>query len=207
MKTNTSYMTGLLIVLFIMIFSFSGFSTKWVVTVADFQFTPSSLPNVISGDTIRWVWVSGLHTTTSTSVPAGAMTWDQPIDATNTVYEYPATVTGTYNYYCMHHPTTMIASFTVTSSTPTGVGKNSAGILRIYPNPTSGQITIIIPGSSRSKTDVLIVRDLIGRTIFSNTIIQDQEYNIDLSDYPGGYYFVQLTSDAGTMTRKVILDK
>lgn len=207
MKTNTFYMTGSLIVLLVMIFSLSGFSTKWVVTVADFHFTPSSLPNVISGDTIRWVWVSGTHTTTSTSVPAGAITWDQPIDATNTVYEYPATVIGTYNYYCMHHPTTMIASFTVTGTPPTGVGKNSTGTLRIYPNPTSGQITVIIPGASQGKTDVLIVRDLIGRTIYSNTINSDQQYNIDLSAYPGGYYFVQLTSDAGTMTRKVILDK
>jgi plastocyanin len=206
MKTKSSYMTGTLIVLLVMIFSFSGFSTKWVVTVADFQFTPSSLPNVISGDTIRWVWVSGIHTTTSTSVPGGAMTWDQPIDATNTVYEYHATVVGTYNYYCMHHPTTMIASFTVISTTPAGIGNNSSGILRIYPNPTSGQITII-PGSSQGKMDILIVRDLTGRTIFSNTISSDQQYIIDLSAYPGGYYFVQLTSDAGTMTRKVILDK
>jgi hypothetical protein len=55
--------------------------------------------------------------------------------------------------------------------------------------------------------DILIVRDLTGRTIFSNTISSDQQYIIDLSAYPGGYYFVQLTSDAGTMTRKVILDK
>ena len=378
MKTKSSYMTGLLIALLVMIFSLSGFSTKWVVTVANFQFSPSSLPNVISGDTIRWVWVSGVHTTTSTSVPSGAMTWDQPIDATDTVYEYPATIAGTYNYHCMHHPTVMIASFTVTvfiptlSVTPsnqnvtvaagttdfsvisnsdwvamsnstwctvtpsgtdngtimatfmdnttfdqrvasitvtvsglpsqvvtvtqagetrtiliaptnqnvttaagttdfsvtsntnwvamsnstwctvtpsgtgngtltatyttnsgiprvaiititvtgltpqqvtvsqdgtTGIAINNGNIFHVYPNPTSGQITIMIPGSSQGKQDALIVRDLIGRTVYSNTISSDQQYNIDLSSYPGGYYFVQVTSDAGTMTRKVILDK
>jgi plastocyanin len=290
MKTNTSYMTGSLIALLVMIFSLSGFSTKWVVTVADFQFAPSSISNVNVGDTIRWVWVSGVHTTTSTSIPAGALTWDQPIDATNTFYEYHATVTGIYNYYCMHHPTTMIASFTVIGTTPTlnvtpsnqnvssiagttnfnvtsnsnwtavsnaswctvtpsgtengiltatytansglpriatitvtvtgltpqqvtvsqdgttGIATNNAGIFLVYPNPTTGLLTII-PGESTGKVDDLMVMDLTGKTIFSNVVSAAQQYNIDLSAYPNGYYFVQVTSDAGTMTKKVILDK
>ncbi len=377
MKTNTSYMTGSLIALLVMIFSLSGFSTKWVVSVANFQFTPSSLPNVISGDTIRWEWVSGTHTTTSTSVPGGALTWDQPIDAGNTVYEYHATVTGTYTYYCMHHPS-MVASFTVTGSTPTlnvtpsnqnvtsvagttdfnvtsnsswtastpaswcsvtpsgtgngtitatyvsnptvnqrvasitvsvsgisphvvtvtqagetpqlavtppnqnvtmpagttdftvtsntdwvavsnsgwctvtssgtgngtitatysdnasgpprtaiitvtvsgltpqhvtvsqdgttGVAENSVNTLLVYPNPTKGLLTII-PGELSGKVDDLTVMDITGRTIFSNVISSGQRYNLDLSSYPGGYYFVRVTSETGTLTKKVILDK
>ena len=370
-------MTGLMIVLLVMIFSLSGFSTKWVVTVANFQFSPSSLPNVIAGDTIRWEWVSGVHTTTSTSVPSGAMTWDQPIDATNTVYEYPATVAGTYNYYCMHHPTTMIASFTVTVFTPTlnvtpsnqnvtaaagttdfsvtsntdwvatsnstwctvtpsgtgngtimatylgnttfdqrvasititvsglpsqvvtvtqagetrtiliaptnqnvtagagttgfsvtsnsdwvamsnstwctvtpsgtgngtltatytanagiprvaiititvtgltpqqvtvsqdgttGIAINNVKTFLVYPNPSTGLFTII-SGEPSGKVDDLKVMDLTGRTIYSNVVNADQQYSIDLSAYPAGYYFVQLTSDNGILTKKVILDK
>lgn len=290
MKTNTSYMTGSLIALLVMIFSLSGFSTKWVVSVANFQFTPASLPNVISGDTIRWKWVSGTHTTTSTSVPGGALTWDQPIDAGNTVYEYHATVTGTYNYYCMHHPS-MVASFTVTGFVPTlvvtpsnqnvtmpagttdftvtsntdwvavsnsgwctvtssgtgngtitaiysdnasgpprtaiitvtvsgltpqhvtvsqdgttGVAENSVNTLLVYPNPTKGLLTII-PGELSGKVDDLTVMDITGRMIFSNVISSGQRYNLDLSSYPGGYYFVRVTSETGTLTRKVILDK
>jgi plastocyanin len=290
MKTNTSYMTGSLIALLVMIFSLSGFSTKWVVMVSNFQFTPSSLSNVSPGDTIRWEWASGTHTTTSSSVPAGALTWDQPIDASNTVYEYHATVTGTYNYFCMHHPS-MVASFTVTDFVPTltvtpsnqnvtmpagttdftvtsntdwvavsnsgwctvtpsgtgngtvtatysdnasgpprvatitvtvtgltpqqvtvsqdgttGVVENSANTLRLYPNPTTGIITVI-PGESSGKVDDLTVMDITGRTLFSNVVSTGQQYNLDLSSYPGGYYFVRVTSDAGTLTRKVILDK
>ena len=377
MKTIKSYMTGSLIALFVMIFSFSGFSTKWVVTVMDFQFTPSSISNVNLGDTIRWVWVNGTHTTTSTTIPSGAASWDQPIDVNNTSYEYPTTVAGTYNYHCMHHPSQMIASFTVTGFTPvlnvipsnqnvtatmgstaftvtsntswtastpagwcnvtpsgsgngtitanyqenttfvqrvasitvsasgvsdhvvtvtqaaathtilvtpnnqnvtaaagttdftvtsnsdwlavsnsiwctvtpsgtgngtitanysansgpprtdtitvtvtglapqkvtvnqdgtTGIAKINGNTFHVYPNPTSGQITII-PGGSQKKTDNLTVIDLTGKTIFSDIINSDQQYTIDLSSYPGGYYFVQLTSESGTMTKKVILDK
>ena len=119
MKTITSFISGSLILLLVMIFNLNGFSTKWVVSVSDFQFNPSSLPNVITGDTIRWEWVNGTHTTTSTSVPAGAMTWDNPIDASDTFYEYTATVVGTYHYYCMHHPSQMTASFIVSGFVPT----------------------------------------------------------------------------------------
>ncbi len=377
MKTNTSYMTGSLIALLVMIFSLSGFSTKWVVSVANFQFTPTSLPNVSVGDTIRWEWVSGTHTTTSTTIPAGAWTWDAPIDASNMVYEYKAILVGTYNYTCMHHPT-MLASFTVTgfvptlnvtpsnrnvtyvagtttfnvtsntswtASTPdawctvtpsgtgngtitanyminpsvtqrvatitvtvsglsaqmvtvtqagapaslavtpsnqnvtmpagttnftvtsntdwvavsnsgwctvtpsgtgngtvtatysdnssgpprmatititvtgltpqqvtvsqdgtTGVAENNVNTLRVYPNPTTGLLTVI-PGESAGKVDDLTVMDITGRTIFSNVVSSGQQYNLDLSSYPGGYYFVRVTSETGTLTRKVILDK
>jgi plastocyanin len=376
MKTNKSYMTGLLIALLVLVFSISGFSMKWVVTVANFQFTPSSISNVSPGDTIRWEWVSGTHTTTSTSVPAGAATWDAPIDAVNTFYEYPATVVGTYNYHCMHHPsmtasftvvgfvptlnvtpsnqnvsyvvgttnfsvtsnttwnassnqswctvtpsgtgngtivatyvsnpdvTQRVASITVTVSglspvivtvtqagaprqlavtpsnqnvtfppgstdftvtsntdwvavsnsawctvTPSGTGNgtivatytdnpgaprvaaitvtvsglapqmvtvsqdgstgiaiNAVNALRVYPNPTSGILTVV-SGESTGKTDNLAVLDITGKTIFSNVVSSGMQYNLDLSSYPGGYYFVKVTSDTGTVTRKVILDK
>ena len=370
-------MTGSLIALLVMIFSLSGFSIKWVVSVANFQFTPASLPNVSSGDTIRWEWASGTHTTTSTTIPAGAWTWDQPIDAVNTIYEYKAILVGTYNYYCMHHPS-MVASFTVTGTTPTlnvtpsnqnvtsvagttnfnvtsnsswtastpaswcsvtpsgtgngtimatyisnptvnqrvasitvsvsglspqvvtvtqagapatltvtpsnqnvtmsasttnftitsntdwvavsnsgwctvtpsgtgngtvtatysdnssgpprmatititvsgltpqqvtvsqdgttGIAVNRTNTLQVYPNPTMGMLTVI-SGESVGKLDDLTVMDITGRTIFSNVVSSGQQYTLDLSLYPGGYYFVRVTSETGTLTRKVILDK
>lgn len=376
MKTKTTYITGSLMIFLVMIFSLSSYSTKWVVTVANFQFSPSSLPSVSPGDTIRWEWVSGIHTTTSTSVPGGASTWDAPIDATNTVFEYPTTAAGTYNYNCMHHPS-MTGSFTVTgvlptlnvtptnqnvtaaagntsftvtsnwnwtASTPatwctvtpsgtgngtitanytentsvnqrvasitvvvtgipsqvvtvtqagaarqlavappsqnvtipagttdftvtsnsdwtassnstwctvpssgtgngtltatyttnpgtprvatitvtvtgltpqqvtvnqdgtTGIALTNANTFQVYPNPTSGQITILT-GESTGKVDDLKVMDITGKTIFSNVVNSGQQYNIDLSSYPGGYYFVRVTSDTGILTRKVVLDK
>jgi len=118
MKRSTYIVTGMILLL-VVLFRIDGLATKWVVTVQNFVFTPSSLPNVIVGDTIRWEWINGTHTTTSTSIPAGAATWDSPIDATNQTFEYPVTIAGTYNYHCMHHPTVMIASFTATGTTPT----------------------------------------------------------------------------------------
>lgn len=49
-----------------------------VVNVANFSFSPDTLRNVMVGDTVRWVWVEGVHTTTcdpaneGNSLPEGA---------------------------------------------------------------------------------------------------------------------------------------
>ena len=37
-------------------------------------FSPQ-IANAVCGDTIRWVLVSGTHTTASTSIPSGASSW------------------------------------------------------------------------------------------------------------------------------------
>ncbi|MBK9729954.1 MAG: T9SS type A sorting domain-containing protein [Chitinophagaceae bacterium] len=91
---------------------FSSQATKHIVTVANFVFTPSSM-TINAGDTVVWTWSSGSHTTTSTTIPAGAAAWSNAIDAAHLSFSYVPTVLGTYNYKCNIHPTTMLASFTV----------------------------------------------------------------------------------------------
>jgi len=89
-------------------------ATKWIVFTENVVFTPPDLPNVQLGDTIRWEWINGNHTTTSTSVPTGAATWDNPLSLNNLSFEYIPTVTGTYNYKCTPHVSFgMIGSFIV----------------------------------------------------------------------------------------------
>jgi uncharacterized protein (TIGR02145 family) len=90
------------------------FAIKWTINVQNFTFSPTSLPSVQLGDTIRWVWISGIHTTTSTTIPAGAAPWDQPITISAQTYEYIPAVTGTYNYKCTPHEAMgMVGSFVV----------------------------------------------------------------------------------------------
>ena len=99
---------------------FTASATKYLVNVSNYSFTPASISNVQLGDTIRWVWVSGNHTTTSTSIPAGAAAWDELINSSHTSYEYKPTLTGTYNYKCTPHVSMgMVGSFTVVGAAPT----------------------------------------------------------------------------------------
>lgn len=110
-------------------------ATTHIIQVSNYQFSPSSV-NAVVGDVITWNWVSGLHTTTSTSVPAGAATWDAPMTSTKKTYSYTVTVQGSYTFYCKFHAD-MIGGLTVTGAVPvklsgfnisTGTAKNSVQI-------------------------------------------------------------------------------
>ncbi|MGE5457176.1 MAG: plastocyanin/azurin family copper-binding protein, partial [Methanococcaceae archaeon] len=91
-----------------------AFAVKHVVNVQNYAFVPANL-NVQVGDTIRWVWINGSHTTTSTTIPVGAPAWDEPINSSNTFYEYRVSVVGVYNYLCTPHANTQIGHFTATA--------------------------------------------------------------------------------------------
>jgi len=100
-------------------------ATVHIVQVSNFQFTPANVSDVAVGDTMRWVWVSGNHTTTDdpatqsgNSLPAGAASWNAPMDATDTVFDYPVTVAGIYKYWCIPHQPFMAASFTASTALP-----------------------------------------------------------------------------------------
>jgi plastocyanin len=84
------------------------------VNVMDFSFSPSSFTANV-GDTVKWVWNSGIHTTTSTSVPTGAATWSNPMDASHTTFLYKITTAGSYAFQCNFHAIMgMTGTFTVT---------------------------------------------------------------------------------------------
>lgn len=84
-------------------------ATIWTVQVVDYQFMDDPIA-VYVGDTIHWEWNEGTHTTTSTTVPAGAASWNADINSSQTFYEYVVTVAGTYEYHCLFH-SSMIGSF------------------------------------------------------------------------------------------------
>src|ERR1051325_7986892 len=73
-----------------------------MITVQNYAFTPNVL-TVSVGDTIEWVWVNGSHTTTSSTIPAGALAWDQILNSTSQTFDYIVLVPGIYNYVCTFH--------------------------------------------------------------------------------------------------------
>src|ERR1043165_845241 len=80
-------------------------ATTHHITAADFTFTPSSGVTASIGDTIQWDWISGSHTTTSTTIPGGAATWDHPLNSQdgNGSFMYFPTISGYYTYKAQHH--------------------------------------------------------------------------------------------------------
>lgn len=108
-----------------LICSFSN-ATVHVVLVSNIQFNPKVIENVFVGDTIRWQWVSGTHSTTCDSangtidsLPTGAAPWNSKISSDSTSFDYPVKVAGKYNYICIPHALFgMIGSFTASEALP-----------------------------------------------------------------------------------------
>ena len=96
----------------------TGSAARIRVRVQNFVFTPSTI-NARVGDQIVWRFVNGMHTTTSTSVPAGAQTWNAAIDATHTQFRYRVQVAGTYQYQCnFHSGQGMVGTIVVSAASP-----------------------------------------------------------------------------------------
>lgn len=172
------------------------------ITVQDFNFSPSSLSGVQVGDIIRWVWVNGSHTTTSTSVPSGAAAWDSPMTSSVDTFEYTVTTAGTYNYVCTPHSPNMAGSFTATETTTTSVKTNSQqNFLNTFPNPVTN--VLIIKSSDNSEGNIKII-GIEGKTLKSIDINGSFEVTVDMIEFPAGLYFVELNTRKGRITKKIV---
>jgi plastocyanin len=118
-QTKTIMKKILLLTVALAICSVSAASAAKIrVRVQNFTFQPATI-NAHVGDMIIWRFVNGMHTTTSTSVPAGAQTWNAPIDSTHTQFRYRVQVAGTYQYQCnFHFAQGMVGTIVVSAASP-----------------------------------------------------------------------------------------
>ncbi|MBV5348624.1 T9SS type A sorting domain-containing protein, partial [bacterium] len=76
--------------------------------------------------------------------------------------------------------------------------------IKMYPNPTSGQLNI---ASSKDGYATVSVFNASGKEVFRQNYLSGEAINIDLSSYVSGFYFVKFESEGEFMTRKIILKK
>lgn len=107
----------LLFSMLLVCFALSSDAATITIHVKNFQFSPKTV-NAVVGDVIQWVWDNGDHTTTSTSVPAGATAWDNPMTSASNTFNYTLTTEGVYQYVCTPHKPGMAGTITVTGSLP-----------------------------------------------------------------------------------------
>jgi plastocyanin len=196
-------------------FYFSNSSAlTWTVNVGQGGsfFVPDNLPNVHVGDTVKWVWIGGSHTTTSTSVPAGASTWDAPINSINTTFIYKVVVPGTYNYVCTIHAPGMSGSFAVSISDveKTGETVNGYGLAQNYPNPFNPS-TVIKFSIPQNNFVTLKVYDISGKelqTLVNSKLSSGEyKYTLDGSALSSGIYIYKLSAGDFIETKRMTLIK
>ena len=93
------------------------------------------------------------------------------------------------------------AQTTITVLSCTGVEELNQSDVTLYPNPTSGLITISHP----KNTSKITVRDVLGREVYYSNVPLKNHYSLlDLSQIPIGLYFIEIQSINGHSIRKLV---
>jgi hypothetical protein len=127
---------------------------------------------------------SGTNVSGSVFTPASSGTFSP-------AYSYTDAVTGCSNS----------ASASIIVSSCTGVeSKTNGSAIAVYPNPTSGAITVEFAGNDEK---VLEVTDLTGRVILSEKTNLGK-YTINLTGYANGVYFIKIKTGEVNQVIKVV---
>jgi hypothetical protein len=119
--------------------------------------------------------------------------FDMVSDNTGAHLTWTATFNGEENVFYSH----------IIPNNPTGVNElsNNLSVL-ISPNPTSGVFSI----ASDVKLYQVEIYNLLGVKVYSKTNFKTTS-EIDISDQPGGVYFLNVKTEEGSRTQKLILQK
>ncbi len=176
-----------------------------------FHYSPNSL-NVSVGDTIQWEGDFSMHPLSSTSVPAGGLSFHQ---ATGSVFSYPVLIAGAYLYQCdFHAGLGMTGSFTTLltgiENTKTSFQPDAFKLEQNFPNPFNP--TTLISFDIPFQTPVsLKIYNLVGQEVA--TIVNG---NMEAGRYSkmwnalsmsAGVYYYRLQAGAYSETRKLVLLK
>lgn len=180
------------------------FAVKHNITVASNVFSPNTL-TVTVGDTIVWTWISGNHTTTSTSVPSGAATWSHAIASVNDSLEYPITVDGTYSFKCNIH-SSMTGTITALVN-----GINSPDLKANFSFNSLGSSAYKASFTlTKSSAVSLSIFDLTGKTVkvlISGARSAGSFSEIfNLEDLQKGIYLVDMNGENQRIVRRVIIE-
>ncbi len=76
-------------------------------------------------------------------------------------------------------------------------------LARIYPNPSSNQITISFP-EKRNRSFSMAITDLLGKTIVSQSYQTQEDTTVNIESFSNGIYFVKIQSDKGSNVQKIV---
>ena len=92
----------------------------------------------------------------------------------------------------------------ITLSTVGIAEDNLENNLTIYPNPNSGNFTVNFPSEGAVQMRVI---NILGDVIYTEQFKNFTTKEINLSNAPAGIYFITLTSDKETITKKTIVNR
>ena len=85
---------------------------------------------------------------------------------------------------------------------PVGISENDLADLKVYPNPTAGELRM---ENGELRIENVEVFDVYGRKLSSNHLIPtSSNHLINISHLQAGVYFVRIQTETGVITKKII---
>ena len=184
----------------------SLFATTYMISVTDNEFSPAELLEVHVGDTITWFWEAGstTHTTTSTTIPDGAISWDSQLDHLNPAFTYIVMIPGSYDYECTIHASMgMVGHFNATEAI--GINFPVAAAPAIVITSLPGNMIQVTIDAEQLKTAEINIYNLAGNLVKSFVQTSSIRGTYYLGNLPRGLYFVRAGDGIFVLTRKVVV--
>lgn len=142
------------------------------------------------------------NTLTASPVFSGTVQWflnGTAIPAAN-AQSFTATQIGNYTVtYSLVEVPACVSSSSLFNLTTLELVENGAEVLAIYPNPTTGIVSIST--SENITIDKIEIVDIVGETVSIQT---ENTSQIDLSDYSSGIYILKMYSGGSVFQKKII---
>ena len=92
--------------------------------------------------------------------------------------------------------------------TKTDIAENAGNNVLIYPNPTNGNVTVFVNLNLNEEVTVSVT-DMMGKElmILNRGDLTSQQFEVNLSDYSSGVYFIKVQTATNTYLEKLILNK
>ena len=122
-----------------------------------------------------------------------------------TSQDYTATSDGTYYVIvtaagCISDPSNIINLVLTTNEQV-----ENDNTLELYPNPTTGKVTLKITGKNQGKI-LIEVLNLQGKTVrFEKRVVSENQLEVNLEMLPKGIYFMRIIISGNSLIRTVIL--
>ena len=76
--------------------------------------------------------------------------------------------------------------------------------IKVFPNPTSGDVTIQLKDATGFNHRRISLLNLMGQQVYTSTM-PGKSHRIDVSEFTSGIYFLNVTGDNGKLTEKIVI--
>jgi len=130
------------------------------VQVSNFQFSPATV-TIQPGDTVRWVWINGAHSTTSGSACTPDGSWDSGVQSAPFEFSVTFFEPGAFPYYCIPHCAQGMVGTVVVSS--------QVSTVNLWYSPTAVHFGNVIAGTSADQL-ITVMNDPASTAPLTGTI-------------------------------------